>query len=40
MQDGALAAEKDGKSYTEQLIKMPSTGVAAAVTKSEGGKRG
>ena len=28
------------KAYSEQLVNMPSTGVAAAVTKPEGGKRG
>ena len=28
------------KSYPEQLVKILSTGVAAAVTKLEGGKRG
>ena len=29
-----------GKSYMEQLVKMMSTGVVVAVTKSEGGKMG
>ena len=28
------------RAYPEQLVKMMSTGVAAAVTKTEGGKRG
>ena len=28
------------KAYPEQLVKMLSTGLAAAVTKSEGGKKG
>ena len=28
------------KAYPEQLVKMMSTGVAAALTKPEGGKRG
>ena len=28
------------KAYPEQLVKMLSTGVSAAVTKTEGGKRG
>ena len=34
-----LPTEMD-KAYTEQLVKMLSTGVAAEVTKPEGGKRG
>ena len=39
MQDGALAADRDEKKIPEHMVEIMSMGVAAAVTKPEGGKK-